>query len=275
MVNLRKAAVLWVNSPQRDFNQGINILLQSGFKPAVVRKLSRVGENGPEAPSRLNFLVREFISVFGKSLPEDTDPELAVYQGTESPQDTPVKESRAILAVAEKAQTQPDIVPPNIRTVIHEYASLYKRRSKACRLLAEIPGQNTDEFNSQRKQFSDIIEQITGRLEQLYPLYYQYLQTGQDIENAPKTQDNDGPSQSSDMSQDFQQISLQELKHRRKLLATKRTRAANMLLYQKETKLPQPNPMPDSPAKVKYTNKLNSLNQQIQEIDYAIASQAK
>ena len=282
-MNLRSAAVAWIKSTSRDFNQGISILIQSGFKPAVVRKLSQVGPDGPEAPARLNFLIREFVSVFGKPLPEDTDPELHVFQGQDSPEDTPVKESRAILAVADKEQAQPGSVPPNIAAVIHTYATLYKKRAKACRQLADIPPQNTDELNSQRKQLSDAIEQITDRLEQLYPLYDRYLQSGQDINpkdipsdssNPSAQSDPSDPSDSSDPSTDLQNLSLQELRRQRRLLATKRTRTNNMLLYQQETRLPQPNPMPDSPAKVKYTRKLEKLNEEIQQLDYAIARHA-
>ena len=282
-MNLRSAAVAWIKSTSRDFNQGISILIQSGFKPAVVRKLSQVGPDGPEAPARLNFLIREFVSVFGKPLPEDTDPELHVFQGQDSPEDTPVKESRAILAVADKEQAQPGSVPPNIAAVIHTYATLYKKRAKACRQLADIPPQNTDELNSQRKQLSDAIEQITDRLEQLYPLYDRYLQSGQDINpedipsassNPSAQSDKSDPSDSSDPSTDLQNLSLQELRRQRRLLATKRTRTNNMLLYQQETRLPQPNPMPDSPAKVKYTRKLEKLNEEIQQLDYAIARHA-
>ena len=285
-MNLRSAAVAWIKSTSRDFNQGISILIQSGFKPAVVRKLSQVGPDGPEAPARLNFLIREFVSVFGKPLPEDTDPELHVFQGQDSPEDTPVKESRAILAVADKEQAQPGSVPPNIAAVIHTYATLYKKRAKACRQLADIPPQNTDELNSQRKQLSDAIEQITDRLEQLYPLYDRYLQSGQDINPKDIPSDSSDPSassnpsdksdssDSSDPSTDLQNLSLQELRRQRRLLATKRTRTNNMLLYQQETRLPQPNPMPDSPAKVKYTRKLEKLNEEIQQLDYAIARHA-
>ena len=282
-MNLRSAAVAWIKSTSRDFNQGISILIQSGFKPAVVRKLSQVGPDGPEAPARLNFLIREFVSVFGKPLPEDTDPELHVFQGQESPEDTPVKESRAILAVADKEQAQPGSVPPNIASVIHTYAALYKQRAKACRQLADIPPQNTDELNSQRKQLSDAIEQITERLEQLYPLYERYLQSEQDInpEDIPSehpdpsdSSNQPEPSNPSDSPADLQNLSLQQLHRQRKLLATKRTRTKNMLLYQQETRLPQPNPMPDSPAKVRYTRKLEKLNEEIQQLDYAIARHA-
>lgn len=275
----RKAAVAWINGPGRDFHAGINILVQAGFKPGVVARLGKVGPQGPEAHQRLNFLIREFVSVFGSSEPEDTDPELHVFNGKESPQDTPQAQSRAILAVADRMEADQAATPPNIAKVIREYASLYKQRGQACRQLADVPAQNTDDFNSQRKQLSDQIEQITDRLEQLYPLYEQYLATGDDIPETVETRigassDQSDPNESSHQSEDnpYSDMDITALKKLRHNLAAKRSRASNYLRYQQETALPKPNPMPDSPAKLKYTRKIQKLNEEIQAIDYAIAS---
>ena len=107
--NIRQLAVAWLNS-SRNFHQGLQILLNSGFKPGVVAKLYRVGPQAPEASERLVFLIREYISVFGKpDQPEDTDAVLHVFDGMPSPEDTPDEEEKLYPLFRKHIETNQDI----------------------------------------------------------------------------------------------------------------------------------------------------------------------
>ena len=44
-----------------------------------------------------------------------------------------------------------------------------------------------------------------------------------------------------------------------------------MLEFQTETKGKEPNPMPESPKRVKYQTKVENLTEELKEIDYQIA----
>ena len=44
-----------------------------------------------------------------------------------------------------------------------------------------------------------------------------------------------------------------------------------MLEYQQETKKDTPDPMPESPKRVKYETKIANLTAELEQIDYAIA----
>ena len=66
-------------------------------------------------------------------------------------------------------------------------------------------------------------------------------------------------------------VTKEELQKLRKSVATKIGRAKNMLEYQQETKAESPNPMPESPKRVKYETKIANLSRELEQIDYAIA----
>ena len=63
-----------------------------------------------------------------------------------------------------------------------------------------------------------------------------------------------------------------DLQKKRKAVATKLLRAKNQLEFQQETKADKPNPMPDSPKRVKYETKVENLTKELSEIDYQIAA---
>ena len=264
-------AVNWLKG-DRDFNQGMNILMQTGFKPGVVGKLFRIGQNAPAAMERLTFLIREFISVFGLTNDiDDTDAELHVFSGEEAAADTPDKTSRAILAVDERKDA-----PERIGKVIHEYAALYKQRDIAFNALKKVGEGNDENTKAKRKELSDTIDKATTRMELLYPLYEKYLEKQTDIseteyESVTTTTVTKKKEENSDKAIDLKTMSKSQLKRERKRLEVKRTRTKNMLLYQQYTRQPEENPMPESPARVKYTNLLNRIQKEIEEIDYAIA----
>lgn len=277
MEQLFDQAAAWLNG-KRDFNTGLDILKQSRFKPGVVAKLERDGEHGPSAMERLTYQMREYCRVFGHNIDvPDTDPELHVFDGKESPVDTPEHKQVGILSTARGLEDGSAVVEdPNALTVIREFSEAYKKREKAIRLMAEVGENNDDTSVVARKRYSDEIDECTSLMERLYPLYEKY-QSGSSIsekdieaatsEGKPQTQE----SESRPLSDPFEGKTREELIQLKKNATSRIIKARNKLLYQTETKQNTPNPMPDGAKRVKLETKIANEERLIESIDMAIA----
>ena len=192
-------AVDWINGEKRDFNEGIAILQEQHFKPAVVSKLQRDGENGPAAAERLEFQLREMVKAYGFTIEPDTDPELHIFDGEEAPADHDEQQQLGIMDLAEKmedGELQMDDLPP--AQVIREYAAAYRQREKAMREMAEVGEKNDEESMAKRKEYSDLIDEKTALMERLYPLFEKYQSgaeiSGEDVEKALEACSNTSPA---------------------------------------------------------------------------------
>lgn len=286
--NVFEKAAAWIRS-KKDFAEGIAILHESGFRPSVVRKLARDGAEGPAAAERLEFNMREFVKAYGiKTDVPDTDPELHVFEGEESPADTPEEKQLGVMA-SDKALDDGElqIADQNAVKVIHEYAAAYRRREKAMRLMAEVGESNDQESMDKRKALSDEIDECSSLMERLYPLFERH-QSGSDISeeeigNAMQTAA-DAPDTSSEKSDatgsgadhtseacDFEGKSREELVQLKKNAQSRVIKAKNRLEYQSEKKEEKPNPMPEGPKRVKLETKIANEEKLIEAIDMAIA----
>lgn len=280
----RQAAINWLNG-KRDFDSGIKVLEESRFKPAVVAKLKRVGVNGTEAKARLVYLMRSLVQAW--AMPEEVandniDPATGVDANEETTIYTDSSEAYINMAI-EKLTVDPEAYPKRIASVIRDYADAYKQRDILHKQLAELPEDNGEETVAKRKQLSDEIKTKTDMMERMYPLYekYQSLQqdiSDEDLQSLQAVDDNNLPLEDSDNAdgsaptdENLEGKTKEELQKMRKSVATKIGRAKNMLEYQQETKAETPNPMPESPKKVKYETKIANLSQKLEQIDYAIA----
>ena len=277
---LRRSAVDWLNG-NREFDRGVDILTQAGFKPGVVAKLRRVGYEGPAAKERLLYLIREFISVFGGTPPEDTDAELHVFKGKESPIDQPETSSKAIMAMAERVEAQDPSIPENIAVVIREYAAAYKVREQAFTALQSMSEDNDEKTMLHRKNLSEAIDEATSTMERLYPFYDNYLNehrvpTEQELQAVKLADEPLEPSQPEASPSDLTLTDrdINSLKAEKKALKTKILRARNMLDYQQETKADKPNPLPACPKRTKYETKIKNLNKRLEDIEYILAQNA-
>lgn len=271
---LRHEAVMWLKG-SRDFGTGVEILSQSGFKPGVVAKLKRVGPEGPAAAERLQFLIRELISVFGGEAPEDTDAELHVFRGQEAPADEPETSSKAIMDMAERVDAEDKSIPENIAAVIREYAAAYRVREQAFTALQSLPEDNDETTMLQRKNLSEAIDTATETMETLYPYYERYLNehhvpTDKEMKELEQQPD-EGTVEAEGSDGSIIDMPVSELKNLKKSLKTKILRAGNMLEYQQETKADKPNPMPDGPKRVKYETKIKNLTKKVEDIDMILA----
>ena len=274
---------------RKDFATGLAVLQESGFKPAVVNKLRRDGENGPEAAERLEYQMREFVKAYGVTVDvPDTDPELHIFDGQEAPADHDETQQLGIMDTAEKMEAGELLLEKEEpREVIHEYAAAYRQREKAIRELAEAGEENDEESMARRKALSDMIEEKTALMERLYPLFEKY-QSGEDIsveevENAI----NDNPDSSTEKSSatesgathtsedddlhegtvNLEGKSREELVKLKKNAGVRLLRTQNKLEYQSDKKGVAPNPMPEGPERVKLEARAENIKKEIEAID--------
>lgn len=279
----RQAAIDWLNG-KRDFDAGIKVLEESKFKPGVVAKLKRVGVKGPEAKPRLVHLMRSLVQAW--AMPEgeaadNTDPATGVDANEEMAIHTDSSDAYINMAI-EKLTVDPEAFPKRIASVIREYADAYKRRDILHKQLADLPEDNGEETVAKRKELSNEIQAKTELMERMYPLYEKFLSLNEDITEEDiqslehSTDDTESTDEKDSSGSEFGTGNLdgrtkEELQKLRKSVATKIGRAKNMLEYQQETKAESPNPMPESPKRVKYETKIANLSRELEQIDYAIA----
>ena len=279
----RQAAIDWLNG-KRDFDAGIKVLEESKFKPGVVAKLKRVGVNGPEAKARLVYLMRSLVQAW--AMPEgeaadNTDLATGVDANEEMAIHTDSSDAYINMAI-EKLTVDPEAFPKRIASVIREYADAYKRRDILHKQLADLPEDNGEETVAKRKELSNEIQAKTELMERMYPLYEKFLSLNEDIteediqslehstDDTESTDEKDSSGSESGTG-NLDGRTKEELQKLRKSVATKIGRAKNMLEYQQETKAESPNPMPESPKRVKYETKIANLSRELEQIDYAIA----
>ena len=279
----RQAAIDWLNG-KRDFDAGIKVLEESKFKPGVVAKLKRVGVKGPEAKPRLVHLMRSLVQAW--AMPEgeaadNTDPATGVDANEEMAIHTDSSDAYINMAI-EKLTVDPEAFPKRIASVIREYADAYKRRDILHKQLADLPEDNGEETVAKRKELSNEIQAKTELMERMYPLYEKFLSLNEDIteediqslehstDDTESTDEKDSSGSESGTG-NLDGRTKEELQKIRKSVATKIGRAKNMLEYQQETKAESPNPMPESPKRVKYETKIANLSRELEQIDYAIA----
>ncbi|MBQ8223966.1 MAG: hypothetical protein IJZ86_01185 [Bacteroides sp.] len=283
-VRFRQKAIDWLNS-SRSFSEGVAILEESKFKPGVVAKLKKQGVKGPSAEARLKFLMRELIQAWAKSSAEVNE-ELSLETGVnvrEEQEEHTDKEALRLVEAAKRLESGEQLFPENISAVIREYSDAYKKRDVLHKQLADLPEDNEEDTMLKRKELAASIADCSKRMEELYPLYEAYNRTGED-QSAGTVPPPGGKSSvfpaerqscveetASGLEDKYEGKSKDELQKLRKSVATKIGRAKNMLEYQQEAKGSSPNPMPESPKRVKYETKIAALSEELEQIDYAIA----
>lgn len=266
-IKYRQIAIDWLNS-NRDFDKGVSILLESHFKPGVVSKLIK-DKARPIAKERLKVQMYALIGLFGDN-PEtsDTDAELNVFDGKESPADADETASKSIFDA--------ESTDGNIGAVIKRYCELYRQRNKAFNDLKAVGEKNDDESCMIRVQLQEQIEKNTESMERLYPLYEKYTQTKEDIseedaEAAIKDTAVSEEHKEEALSNDYESMDKDELAKLQYSLQKRITRAKNNLLYQTESKQEVENPMPESPKRVKIETRIARLEEDLLKVKYAIA----
>lgn len=281
MVNIsyRQEAIDWLNS-KRDFNEGIRLMEATGFRPSVIAKLKKHGSKGPEAEYRMTRVVRMYIQVCSGSQDTGEDFDTGINAAVENPEITPDATTIKIAEAAHLIEEGKMEVPESVANVVARYAEAYKRRDILHKQLAELPEDNAEDTVESRKDLVTEIAKCTYTMETLYPQYEAYIQEGKEPELKTSEDGDDSSENGDDSSEDGEDDktedpldgkSKEELQKLRKNVATKISKANNMLQYQQEKKGETPNPMPECPKRVKYETKIQKLSKELEAIEYAIA----
>lgn len=266
----REEAINWLNSKSRAFEEGVAILEESGYKPGVVRRLKTIGET-PVNREHLVENIRQYLRHLGQEV-EDTDADMGVING-EEPQ---VLESEndsqdSLITLADKIEAgEKEDFDAKCGELLITYAKAFRQREQCHRMLLEVPEDNTEENVAKRKEISDDIDRLTDKLERIYPLIKNYIDNGV-VPSYEETNEADEENTTDDKTADLDALTKDELKRMLKSAKTKILRKTNMLLYQKETKAEQENPLPECPKRTKYETAIAELQKDVEQLEYAIA----
>ncbi len=148
---------------------------------------------------------------------------------------------------------------------------------------------NTPEVVLERQNLLSGVEAITARLDELWKAKTLYEAEGtvpgqKLFEVLPEGEESFNPEEAApetikeeteikQESTDFivpPDADLEDLKKLKKNTTSKLVKAKNMLDYQKESKQPDPAPMPDGPKRAKQEKRIKQLTEFIEKIDYRI-----
>lgn len=269
----RQRAIDWLNG-KRDFNEGVRLLQDSGFKPGVVAKLRKHGENGPDAKARLLHLVRMLVQAWampGEQV-DDLDPDTGLDASMDAPTVTIDKELR-LIDVIQKDDAGEIELPQNVATVVRKYAAAYRQRDALHKQLAELPEDNSEDTIKKREPILGEIDKCSALMERLYPLYERF-QAGSisDLSNedlASLEEESASPVEEKEV--DLSDKTKDELMKIQKSIKTRIHRANCQLLYQQDSVADKENPLPPSPAREKYETKIRNLSAELEKVQYAIA----
>lgn len=263
---LRDKAMKWLKS-SRDFNVGLLILQEAQFRPGVVGVLVRQGASAPSAAERLKYHIRQFIDLWSdKDLAADTDVKLGVVEGKELANDNA---SVSLIGDKMKEELEAGKYPDDVSNIIRDFRAAYVERDKLHRELADMPTDNNAATVEKRKALSDKMEELTDKMDRIYPRYKAYIETGT-LESEP-AEDTSKRVNIEDGLKNLESLNKDELQRLRKSIWTKIKRSKNMLNYQQETEGDELNEMPNGKKRVKYESKIARLSKEFERIEMAIA----
>ena len=281
MVNTayRNRVIDWLNQKEPDFYKGVELLESAGFKPGVLRVLRKQGPNGPQTKERLRYQMFEYARSMEQNVPVDSDPELHVFNGEEAPtvhEDNDADDKHSIHRAIKLEEEGAATYTGSVSKLLKRYSGLYKNRSNAELDLAELPEENDDETISRREFLIKVIDDCTDEMERLYPYWQKYTTEGIEPTEEELSSEGTAPTEDADEEEDtatssYDGMSKEELQKLRKSVATKISRAQNMLLYQTEAKGDVENPLTDPYKITKYKAKIEKLEEQLSAIKMAIA----
>jgi hypothetical protein len=154
--------------------------------------------------------------------------------------------------------------PAIIRRVIVEYAESFQERSKAHRIMTEMPEGNSQALKTKREQLFGIVKSLSDRLQLLYDVQEVYKKTGfvpdeSEIWPTPKEKAKTELPDDADL-----------LRKMKKNQQSANTKDQSLLDYQSEKQGTVKKPMPNGPKRMKLENRIKARLKMIEEIDYKL-----
>jgi FtsZ-binding cell division protein ZapB len=264
---IRAKAIEWLKSQDKDFKGGLTILQESGYKPTVATNIAKWGESSRLAKGKLLHVMYSLVGAWAEpdsSKHDDENP----TDGTEGLNQEPEPlEDESVKKLCDD-QGYPDVV----RRVIHEFYALMKERTALKKEADKIEGDG-EEINEARKTAYEKIEAVSIRMDTLWKAKTLFEKAGT-LPAADLFEPAETPADKKDEGIDLASMDIEALKTLKKNEASKLTKARNMLEYQSEKKLDAPNPIPESPKRLKYEKKVEEISAFIEKIDYAIVAKS-
>lgn len=277
----REKAIAWINSKKRDFTAGLAILQDSKYKPVAVSKVAKWGETNKFANDKLIALIYEYIGKWMR--PEDPKHKDEQQDGEVDAFEFTPKLVEEVNGICDE-QGYPTIV----RHIVHAFYALHRKRASMHEQAAALEG-NTPEVVLERQNLLSGVEAISARMDELWKaktLYevdgtppgtelFEVLPEGEES-FIPAEDDTETIKKDTEAKQESTEFivppeaDLDELKKLKKNTTSKIVKAKNMLDYQKESKQPDPAPMPDGPKRAKQEKRVKQLTEFIEKIDYRI-----
>ena len=283
----REEAIAWLNRrpDRRDYDAGVAILGRMRFKPQLHRRLAM--SKGNDVLQRIlvqavtdgcNFYRNPSSRKYADEVPAE------VVNLTDAPKATVAEETMA-------ATTQPDdSMPANVRTIVRWFSRAYKQREILHREMRGVGEGNDQQSMDRRRSLSERINVLSEYMDRLYPLREAFFQGGDVPSDAtleqlgpPERQASSAPSSASQTEsstvaaslrikeEDYDAMTVAQLRRRKHSVRTLATKKRNLLLYQSENKAQKENPMPSCPRRTKIETQLRSLDEKLYAIDNALA----
>jgi hypothetical protein len=275
----REQAMEWLakDAHRRDFNEGVNILINSGFKTNVAVKLRHHGQQ-PWTVEKLHYCLREMIQMY--YAPDDPkyedvpDPDILNHESTATL--THEKSKSLIDQVTDKKKFES--MPEIIQIIIRTFGDSYKRRAILHRKMSELDEDNTPELMRERAALSEQIDMLSELMDQLNKYKEAYDADGtlpnldnvkSDISAADKKHET--KSNKDVDAEAIAKMDAKQLQTRHHSIVNQITRKENQIKYQSMSKKEKENPMPDCPKKLKLEKQISNLQSELEKVDYALA----
>lgn len=234
------------------FEDGLTLLEESGYKPAVCKNLRRKGDRF-ETRAKLRYELGGYLRYYRNptSAKHDDISEIKEEAQEETAEE---KRYREIREESRNMQELPDV----IRKCWHMYDEAYVARSRHHKALKELGERNDAATVEKRRDIAASISGLSLSMSILWCHIDRYEKTGEvpteDIfeenkESAEEKREEELPS------------SLAELYKMNNNIKAKITKSKNQLNYQCDTSLPELNPMPDGPKKEERLAKIAELEE--------------
>lgn len=275
----RESAMEWLNrNPRhRNFNDGVDILIKSGYKSSVAQKIKRVGEQ-PWTVEKLHYCLREMIQMY--YAPDD--PRFSENEDSQDPdvlnaesQKTITPEAASEVIKAQQDKTKFDDQPHVIQVLIRTFSDSYKKRDILHRKLSSLPENNNEETVQERASLATEIDSLSELMDRLYQLRTKYEKEGilpdVDSTNQIITESSINNKVHIDKEEDLSTLTKDQLQIRHHSLINQIRRKENTLLYQSTSKKSKENQMPECPKRVKTENQIMKFKKTLERVDYALA----
>jgi hypothetical protein len=259
-----ESVIEWINSRKRDFDKGLELLEQSGYKQPVARRIKEWGVKDMRAHRALLIELRNYLR--------------EIRKGSNSVKEEKVPEAKAPenFVSSIEQELQKEEYPAVIKWTLGEFHSLYQSRSILHKELKEIGESNDGESTGKRKRILTIVDAISRRMDILWGIFDQYKKDS----TLPEETFFDQPFDPEKEATEGQPIpgyagfvlpdDLDELKKMKDNLRIKISKAEKRLEFQSDKKGETPNPMPEGPKRAELLKKIEEMKEQKTAVEYKI-----